>query len=123
MKRSILVLVLISLLTLFSSCSKDSNNNDNGDISNVDNKDKITSNETTENSNNPLLGKWIYVAGQSGIEVSFTEDICSMYYAQYNTHDDYKYTLDNDSFTIYLEDENRSIEHNYTIINNVLVWN
>ena len=123
MKRSILVLVLISLLTLFSSCSKDSNNNDNGDISNVDNKDKITSNETTENSNNPLLGKWIYVAGQSGIEVSFTEDVCSMYYAQYNTHDDYKYTLDNDSFTIYLEDENRSIEHNYTIINNVLVWN
>ncbi len=124
MKRTIFILVLISLLSLFSSCSKaDSNNNYNSDICNVDNKDDITSNETIENNSNPLLGKWIYVAGQSGIEVSFTEDICSMYYAQYDTHDDYKYTLDNDSFTIYLEDENRSIEHNYTIINNVLVWN
>ena len=123
MKRTIFILALISLLMIFSSCSKDSNNNDNGDICNVDNKDDITSNESIENNNNPLLGKWIYVAGQSGIEVSFTEDICSMYYAQYDTHDDYKYTLDNDLFIIYLEDENRSIEHNYTIINNVLVWN
>lgn len=119
MKRSILVLVLISLLALFSSCSKDNNS----DISNNDKKDEITSSEPIESNSNPLLGKWIYVAGQSGIEVSFTEDICSMYYAQYDTHDDYTYTLDNDSFTIYLEDENRSIEHNYTIINNVLVWN
>lgn len=123
MKHTIFILVLIFLLSLFSSCSKDSNNNNNSDISNIDKKDDITSNKTIENNNNSLLGKWIYVAGQSGIEVSFTEDICSMYYAQYNTHDDYKYTLDNDSFTIYLEDEDRSIEHNYSIINNVLVWN
>lgn len=123
MKRTIFILVLISLLSLFSSCSKDSNNNNNSDISNIDKKNEITSSEPIESNNNPLLGKWIYVAGQSGIEVSFTKDICSMYYAQYDTHDDYKYTLDNDSFTIYLEDENRSIEHNYTIINNVLVWN
>lgn len=123
MKHTIFILVLISLLTLSSSCSKDSNNNNNSDISNNDKNDEITSSEPIESNSNPLLGKWIYVAGQSGIEVSFTEDICSMYYAQYDTHDDYKYTLDNDSFTVYLEDENRSIEHNYTIINNVLVWN
>lgn len=121
MKRTIFILALISLLMIFSSCSK--NDNTTKVRENKDNKVENDTTEIAETNLNPLLGKWIYVAGQSGIEVSFTEDICSMYYAQYDTHDDYKYTLDNDSFTVYLEDENRSIEHNYTIINNVLVWN
>lgn len=121
MKRTIFILALISLLMIFSSCSK--NDNTTKVRENKDNKAENDTTEIAETNLNPLLGKWIYVAGQSGIEVSFTEDICSMYYAQYDTHDDYKYTLDNDSFTVYFEDENRSIEHNYTIINNVLVWN
>ncbi len=121
MKRTVFILVLMSLLMIFSSCSKNINTTEVHE--NKGNKKENNSTESAETNLNPLLGKWIYVAGQSGIEVSFTEDICSMYYAQYDTHDDYKYTLDNDSFTIYLEDENRSIEHNYTIINNVLVWN
>lgn len=121
MKRTIFILALISLLMIFSSCSKNDNTTEVRD--NKDNKEENDTTEIAETNLNPLLSKWIYIAGQSGIEVSFTEDICSMYYAQYDTHDDYKYTLDNDSFIIYLEDENRSIEHNYTIINNVLIWN
>lgn len=121
MKRTIFILALISLLMIFSSCSK--NDNTTKVRENKDNKAENDTTEIAETNLNPLLGKWIYISGQSVIEVSFTEDICSLYYAQYDTHDNYKYTLDNDSFIIYLEDENRSIEHNYTIINNVLIWN
>ena len=110
MKRVILLLLIFSLM-LFSSCSKEDDN------------DKIVDvpSSTIEN-NNPLLGKWNYLSGQSDIDISFTEDVCTMYDAQYNSVEEYKYTFDDNTITIYLNEED-SLENNYVIINNVLVWN
>lgn len=122
MKRSILVLVLISLLTLFSSCSKDNNNNNN-DISNVNNKDEITSNETIENSDNPLLGKWLFIAGSGLNEKTFDEGYLYLYSARFDTHEKLKYILnDNSSFTVYYDNQ-APVDVDYLIINNILLSN
>ena len=115
-------LVLISFLTLFSSCSKDNNNNNN-DISNVDIKDEITSNETIENSNNPLLGKWIFIAGSGLNEKTFDEGYLYLYSARFDTHEKLKYILnDNSSFTVYYDNQ-APVDVDYLIINNILLSN
>ena len=111
MKRAILLLLIFPLM-LFSSCS------------NKDVNDKIVDVQgSTEENNNHLLGDWNYLSGHSNIDISFTEDICTMNYALYGKVEEYKYTFDDNTFTINLNDEDRSIKSDYVIINNVLVWN